>query len=135
MNFPQENENGSINILDDLKEREMKDPKVQAMLKTSRHINLSLFIMGQDLYELPRRTFKTNGNINLIFKPNRFREFQNLYQEKASMDMTLDDFKNLTSFCWVKKYRPLTIDMTKDKKTCSYCLGLNGIFVPISSNF
>ena len=30
------------------------------------------------------------------------------------MDMTLYDFKLLTSTCWNKNYQPLTFDMTKD---------------------
>ena len=59
----------------------------------------------------------------------------NLYQDKASMDMTLKEFKLLTSTRWNKNYQPLTIDMTKDKYTGRYRLGLNGIFVPDSSPF
>ena len=51
------------------------------------------------------------------------------------MDMTLNDFKSLTSTCWNEKYQPLTIDMTKDKYTGRYRLGLNSIFVPNSSPF
>ena len=51
------------------------------------------------------------------------------------MDMTLDEFKYLTSTCWNKYYQPLTIDMTKDKYTGRYRLGLNSIFVPDSSPF
>ena len=51
------------------------------------------------------------------------------------MDMTLDEFIYLTSTCWIKKYQPLTIDMTKDKYTSRYRLGLNSIFVPESSPF
>ena len=51
------------------------------------------------------------------------------------MDMTLDEFKYLTSTCWDKQYQPLTIDMTKDKFTGCYRLGLNSIFVPNSSPF
>ena len=46
------------------------------------------------------------------------------------MDMTLNEFKLLTSTCWNEKYIPLTIDMTKDKYTGRYRLGLNSIFVP-----
>ena len=51
------------------------------------------------------------------------------------MDMTLDEFKYLTSTCWNKNYQPLTIDMTKDKYCGRYRLGLNSIFVPNSSPF
>ena len=51
------------------------------------------------------------------------------------MDMTLDEYKHLTSSCWNKQYQALTIDMTKDKFTGRYQLGLNSIFVANSSPF
>ena len=51
------------------------------------------------------------------------------------MDMTLDEFNYLTSTCWNKNCQPLTIDMTKNKYTGRYRLGLNSIFVPNSSPF
>ena len=135
LKYPQEYENNSIIILDDLNENEINNDKIQAMFKRGRHNNLSIFIISQDYYELPRRTIRANGNIYHIFKPNNFRDVINLYQDKASMDMTLLEFKNLTSICWNEKYHPLTIDMTKDKYTGRYRLGLNSIFVPNSSPF
>ena len=51
------------------------------------------------------------------------------------MDMTLHEFKLLTSTCSNKNYQPLTIDMTKDKYTGPYRLGVNSIFVPDSPPF
>ena len=135
LKFPQAYENNSIIILDDLNQKEMDDPRIQAMFKRSRHNNLSIFIISQDYYELSKKTIRCNGNIYHIFKPNNFRDVINLYQDKASMDMTLNEFKLLTSTCWNKNYQPLTIDMTKDKYTGQYRLGLNSIFVPDSSPF
>ena len=105
------------------------------MFKRSRHNNLSIFIISQDYYELSKKTIRCNGNIFHIFKPNNFRDVLNLCQDKSSVDMTLNEFKLLTSTCWNEKYQPLTIDMTKDKSTGRYRLGLNSIFVPDSSPF
>ena len=51
------------------------------------------------------------------------------------MDMTLNEFKYLTSTCWNEKYQPLTIGMTKNAYDCRYRLGLKSIFVPNSSPF
>ena len=48
LKFPQEDVNNSIIILDDLNQKEMDDPRVQAMFKRSRHNNLSIFIISQD---------------------------------------------------------------------------------------
>ena len=135
LKYPQQYDDGGIIILDDLNEKEMNDPRVQAMFKRSRHVNLSIFIISQDYYELPKKTIRANGNIYHIFKPNKFLDVRNIYQDKASMDMTLDEFKYLTSTCWNEKYQPLTIDMTKDKYQGRYRLGLNSIFVPNSSPF
>ena len=113
----------------------MDDPRVEAMFKRSRHNKLSIFIISQDYCELSKKTIRCNGNIFHIFKRNNFRDVMNLYQDKRSMDMTLNEFKLLTSTCWNEKYQPLTIDMTKDKY-CGRCrLGLNSIFVPDSSLF
>ena len=135
LKFPQQYDAGGIIILDDLNEKELNDSRVQAMFKRSRHNNLSIFIISQDYYELPKKTIRANGNIYNIFKPNNILDVRNNYQDKASMDMTLDEFKYLTSTCWNKNYQPLTIDMTKDKYTGRYRLGLNSIFVPDSSPF
>ena len=135
LKFPQEYQNNSIIILDDINQKEMDDSRVQAMIKRSRHNNLSIFIISQDYYELSKKTIRCNSNIFHIFKPNNFRDVLNLYQDKSSMDKTLNEFKLLTSTCWNEKYQPLTIDMTKDKYTGRYRLGLNSIFVPDSSPF
>ena len=135
LRFPQEYENNSIGILDDSNEKELINDKIHAMFKRGRHNNLSIFIISQDYYELPKRTVRANGNIYHIFKPNNFRDVQNFYQDKASMDMTLNEFINLTNNCWDKKYNPLTIDMTRDKYMGRYRPGLDSIFVPDTSPF
>ena len=80
----------------------MNDPRLQAMFKRSRHNNLSIFIINQDFYEIPNRTIPAHGSIYHIFKLNSSRDVQSFYQEKASMDMNLNEFKYLTSTCWDK---------------------------------
>ena len=135
LRYPQEYENNSIIILNDLNQKEMDDPRVQLMFKRSRDNNLSIFIISQDYYELSKKTIRCNDIIFHIFKPNNFRDVLNLYQDRSSMDMTLNEFKLLTSTCWNEKYQPLTIDMTKDKYTGRYRLGLNSIFVPDRNPF
>ena len=72
LKFPQEYENNSIVILDDLNQKEMDDPRVQAMFKRYRHNNLSIFIISQDYYELSKKPIRCNGNFFHIFKPNNF---------------------------------------------------------------
>ena len=135
LKYPQQYDDGGIIILDDLNEKEMNDARVQSMFKRSRHNNLSIFIISQDYYELPKKTIIANGNIYHIFKPNNFLDVRNNYQDKASMDLTLNEFNLLTSSCWNKNYQSLTIDMTKDKYQGRYRLGLNSLFVPDTTPF
>ena len=95
------------------------------MLKRSRHKKLSFFLISQDYYEPSKRTIRANGNIFHIFKANTFRDVLKIYQDKSSMDMTLNEFNFSTSTHWNKRYQPLSIDMTKDKFCSRYRLGLN----------
>ena len=115
--------------------KKKNDPRVQAMFKRSRHKNSSIFIISQEYYELPKRTIRANGNIYHIFKPNIFLDVRNIYQDKASIDMTLDEFKYFTKTCRNEQDQPLTIDTTKENYQGWYRLGLNSIFVPNSSRF
>ena len=136
LKHPQDYQSEStVIILDDLNENEMKDERVQALFKRSRHNNISVFIISQDYYELPKRTIRANSNVFHLFKPNNIRDVQNLFQDKASMDMIIDEFKLLCNICWQTKFQPLTIDMSKNKEVGNYKLGLDSIFVPKSDPF
>ena len=66
-------------------------------------------------YDPLKKSVRCNGNINHIFKRNRCRDVQILYQDKPSTEMTLNEFKFLTSTCGREKYQPLTIIMTKNR--------------------
>ena len=94
------------------------------MFKRSRQnmlsIFISFFIMSQDYYEVPRGTVRCNGNIYHVFNQKYFKDVQNVHQVNASMDLTLDKFKCLTSTCWNEMYKPLIIDMTKEISTGCY---------------
>ena len=133
LKFPQEYDDGGINILDDLNEKKMNDLRVQTLFKRYRHNNLSILIISQEYYELPKKTTRAYGNIYHIFKPNNFLDVRNIYQDKASMDMTLDEVKHLTSTSWNEKYIPLTIDKSKNACDGRYRLGLKSIFIPDTS--
>ena len=135
LKYPQEYEDLGVIILDDHKEKEMNDPRVQAMFRRSTHNNISVFIITQDYYELSEKTIRCNGNIYHVFKPNNIRDVLNIYQDKKFMDMTLNEFKSLASTRWNEKYQALTIDMTKDKYAGRYSLGLISLFVPDSTPF
>ena len=87
------------------------------MFKRSRLEKLSIFIINQDYYELPKETIRAKRDFYRVFKPNTYADVQKLYQDKASMDLILEELKLLSSTCWNERYQPLTIIMTKDKFT------------------
>ena len=89
------------------------------MFPRSRHNKLSIIIISRDYYELPKRTIRAYGNIYHIFKANNFRDVQNLFQDKACMDLTLNEFKNLTRICWKEKHQPLTNDQRRIYRSIS----------------
>ena len=103
-------------LSDSLNEKKMNDHRVQALFKRSKHSNISVFINRRDYYEILKRIVRANGNLYHIFKPSRFRDVQGLYQDKANTNMTLTEFKLITSTRCKEKYEPLTFDMKKDKK-------------------
>ena len=81
----------------------MNDPRVQAIFKRSRHKSLSILIISQDYYEIPKQTNRADGNIYHIFTSKNFRDIQKFYQDKASKDMSPDEVKIITNNCWDKK--------------------------------
>ena len=89
-------------------QKEREDPRVQAMFKRSRHDILSIFIKSQGFYGLPKKTIRANGKIYNIIKPNNYRD-RYFYQDKASIDMTLNDFNYLTPTFWDKKIATIYI--------------------------
>ena len=123
-----------IKFLDDLNER-LNDPLMEVPLERCRLNSLSFSIISQNFHEPLNWTITANGSIYRIFKPNNCRIVRNFYQDKASMNITLKEFKCLTSSCWVEKYQPLTIEMTKHKYTGRYSLELKSLFVPNTNHF
>ena len=120
-------------FFDGFKEKKTNDPRVQVIFERSRLSKISIFIFGQSYYELPKKNIGDSGIIYHIFKTNKFTVVENLYEDKASMDMTLFAFHFLIFNSWIEKHQPLTNGMTKGKFMGRYRSGLNSIFVPDNS--
>ena len=56
-----------------------------------RDNNTPIFINSQEYYDSPKRTLRDNGKIYHILKANNLGSVQNIYQDKASMDMTMKE--------------------------------------------
>ena len=73
LKFPQEYDDGNVFIQEDLNEREMNDPRVQAVFKRCRHNDLSIFIISQDYYKLLKKTIRAN-EISIIYSNQTISE-------------------------------------------------------------
>ena len=49
-----------------------------------------------------------------LFRPNKITDVPNLFQNKASKDMNIIEFRELGCTSRQTKYQPLTIDMSKE---------------------
>ena len=90
LKYPQEYKSASpiVIFLEFLNQKEVNDPRFEAMFKQSGYKNISKFIISQDYYKLPERTNRVNGEMNHIFKLNDFRDVQTIYQDKTSTVLT-----------------------------------------------
>ena len=59
LRYPQEYEENSIIILDDLNEKEIKNDKIQAMFKRGRHNNLSIFYNQSRILRTPKTNYQS----------------------------------------------------------------------------
>ena len=71
----------------------MNDPKIQALCKSFRNSNKSIFMNSWDHYEFSKRTIRTNGPNFRKFKPNNSREALNFDRDKSSMDIHKKNLK------------------------------------------
>ena len=85
------------------------------MFKSSRHADSSFLTFSQDYYELPAKTIRPQYNFYRSSKRNNFTDVQSLYHDKASIYLTLNEYKLLTFAGWIEKCQPLRIYLTKDK--------------------
>ena len=59
LKYPQDYQaESTVIILDDPNEKEMSDKRVKALFKRGRHKNISIFIISQDYYEIPKKNNK-----------------------------------------------------------------------------
>ena len=124
-----------VKISDDLNGNEIYDLRIQARFKRSRHSNISVFIISQDYYELPKKRFGPAGT-NIIHSNQR--EFENCSKFLSNQVIHGHDTSWIQSSTvnLLERERSTTHYWNeKDKKTGRFRLRLNYLFVPDSSPF
>ena len=125
----------NVIILDDLNKDQLNDKRVQMLFSRGRHNNLSLFVISQGFYSLPKDTIRENSSIIHHFITNNYCNVECLHRQLASTDMVIKEFKKFCSDVWNKNYNFIAIDLTKNKFNGKYRKNLDTIFLPHTNGF
>ena len=119
----------NVIILDDLSKNQLNDKKVQMLFKRGRHNFVSVFIVSQGFYELPKETIRENSNLIHHFITNNYCNVEHIHRQLCSTDMKIGEFKNFCHDTWLKDYNFITIDLTKNKNNGEYRKNLYTLFL------
>ena len=106
-----------------------KQNKCEDYYVRGRHSNVDCFYLAQNYFKLPRQTIRENSNFICLFKQD-LRNVREIYQDKASDDMMLEDFRKFLHECWLKPFGFAVIDFSSEKDDGKYRHGFNKFFIP-----
>ena len=78
-----------------------------------RSANCDCIYLSQNYTHLPLHTARSNSNFMIFFKSSPMVVAQ-LYRNFASVDMSIDEWKQFCKDAWSKKYGFVVIDMSRD---------------------
>jgi len=105
----------TVVIFDDTVNNRNQDIQ-KAYFTRGRHTNCSVFYLSQSYFELDRRSIRKNANLLILFELDE-RDVQNLWYDKVSRDMSLDEFRKFCKDSWNEEYGFVYIDLTKTRRT------------------
>ena len=77
-----------------------------------RHSNCSVLYLAQSYFQLDRRCIRMNSNLLILFKLDE-KDLINLWSDRCSRDLSLDDFRKLCFTAWDDNFGYIYIDFTK----------------------
>ena len=116
----------NLMIFDDLQLE--KQNKCEAYYVRGRHSNVDCFYLAQNYFNLPRRTIRENANFICIFQQDA-KNINHIYNDHASTDMTMKEFKALCKKACSMPHGFVVIDLTSDKSNGKYRCGLDLFYI------
>ena len=117
----------NLMIFDDLQLE--KQSKCESYYVRGRHSNIDCFYLGQNYFMLPRQSIRENANFICLF-PQDQKNITHIYNDHASTDMPLDEFKYLCKRAWEIPHGFLVIDLSSHKFKGKYRCGLDLFYIP-----
>lgn len=104
---PQEIKPNSVIIFDDVVS--CNQNIIKNYFCFGRHKNTDCFYLSQTYSSIPKQLIRDNANLIIAFQQD-MTNLKHIYDDHVSVDMTFQQFKDLCSSCWSKKYGFLVID-------------------------
>jgi hypothetical protein len=117
----------NLMIFDDLQLE--KQSRCEAYYIRGRHSNVDCFYLAQNYFKLPRQTVRENSNFICLF-PQDQKNVQHIYNDHASTDMTIEEFRTLCKTAWELPHGFVVIDLSSPKNNGKYRSGLDCFYFP-----
>jgi hypothetical protein len=119
----------NLMIFDDLQLE--KQGKCESYCVRGRHSNVDCFYLAQNYFKLPRQSIREKANFICLFPQDR-KHITHIYNDHASTDMSLDEFKYFCKWVWEIPHGFLVIDLSSNKFRGKYRCGLDLFYIPLA---
>lgn len=89
-----------------------------------RHKYLDCFYLCQTYSAIPKQLVRDNANLLVVFQQDN-TNLKHIYDDHVNVDMTFQQFKDMCSCCWKKKYDFLVIDKDSEPAFGRYRKGFD----------
>ena len=86
---------------------------IDPFLTRARHKDWDVYRLSQSYFDLPKRTFRNNSNIIVLFQQT-LKDVEHTYRDVAGFDMSYDEFESLCMATWKDKYNYLEINRLEE---------------------
>ena len=104
-----DSERKNLIIFDDLQLE--RQNKCESYYVRGRHSNVDCFYLAQNYFKLPRQTIRDNSNFIILFKQDA-KNINHIYNDHASFDWDLQEFRKFCNNAWEKKNGFVVIDLS-----------------------
>ena len=80
-----------------------------------RHNNIDIYYISQSYFRLPKNTIRINSNINISCKQT-LRDIILIFLDKAGLDISLEEWKQLCLKAWENDFAYFEIDRFAKKE-------------------
>jgi hypothetical protein len=120
-------EKKNLMIFDDLQLE--KQSKCETYYIRGRHSNVDCFYLAQNYFKIPRQTIRENANFICLFSQD-LKNVNHIYDDHASTDMSIEEFRKLCTEAWNRPHGFLTIDLTSKKNEGKYRCAFDIFYIP-----